>query len=96
MLDAFPDFRTEKGRELLQKYRNVFSHREAPEVLYHMLMELGVFETKPAITPEDVALKVYGARLLNILGGGEVKQNSITAFINQLKLQPLQKEKHND
>lgn len=93
MLDLFPKINTEEGQLLIQQYRNVFSHKEAQYVLYHMLTELGYFETKPAVTPEDVALKVYAARLLNILGGGEVRLNSVMTFINQLKSQPLPKIK---
>lgn len=81
----------EKIIGVMQKYRNVFSHKEASEVLYHMLGELGYFEQ--SITPEQSALRNYASRLLGILGGGGIHKNTI----NQLKIslinQPLPKEK---
>lgn len=82
--DTFPT------NDLIQKYRNVFSHREAGDVLYHMLFEMGFF--KQAASPEDTALRNYASRFLEILGGGEVQQISTTALIEQLKRQSMPKE----
>jgi hypothetical protein len=72
-------------KELVQQYRNVFSHTEAKHVLAHILFELGTFIDIPEMTPEDAALKNYGARLLNILGGGEVTIKAVEQFVLGLK-----------
>lgn len=85
-LDTFP------AKDLLQKYRNVFSSPEGPAVLTHMLFELGLFEDIPNMGAEDSALKNYGSRLLKILGGDEVKSESIEVFVKRLMGQPLKEE----
>ena len=74
-LDAFP------GKDLLQQYRNVFSHKEAIPVLMHMLIDLGTFADLPNISPEDAALKNYGARLLKIIGGGDLTENTVKHLV---------------
>ena len=85
-LDTFPTV------ELIKSYRNVFSSHDAPKVLQHMLYELGLFEDIPNMTPEDAALKNYAARLLRILGGGEVQLNATSTMLKQVIAQPLPKE----
>ena len=92
-LDLYP------GRDILLKYRNVFSAKEGPAVLAHMLFEMGVFMEIPGPSPEDVALKNYGARLLSILGGGTIDIKTTEDFIKRLFLQPIpdeSKEDHNE
>lgn len=85
-LDTFPN------NEMIEKYRHVFSTREADEVLAHMMFELGAFlEVSDRV--EDVALKNYGTRLLSILGGGEVATNTLSTFIKRLIKQPLKEGK---
>ncbi len=86
-LDTFPK------NDLIQKYRNVFGAHEGPDVLAHILFELGLFLDIPNMTDEQKALKNYGARLLRIIGGAEVNIASIKGLINHLNLQPLPKEK---
>lgn len=83
-------------KELMQAYRNVFSSRSASVVIAHMMWELGVFQDMPNITPEDVALRNYGSRLLRILGGGEVKGETLDVFVKRLISQPLEKEQKED
>ena len=86
-LDTFP------AKDLLQKYRNVFSSKEGPEVLTHMLFELGLFEDMASMSAEDSALKNYGSRILKILGGSEVTSDSIEVFLKRLMSQPLIEER---
>jgi len=85
-LDTYPN------KELIEAYRAVFSHKRADEVLYHMLYELGTFTDMPSMTAEDFALKNYGSRILNILGGGEIKQDTFKELIKRVLMQPLLKE----
>ena len=81
-LDTFPN------NDLIAQYRQAFSSRSGQVVLVHMLYDLGVFiETSDA--PEDVALKNYGMRLIKILGGGEVDENTMIEFTKRLMKQPL-------
>lgn len=75
------------NKELLQQYRNVFSHKEAKNVLFHMLYDLGFFNENTQ--PEDLPLKNYATRLLTILGGGEVKMNAVEMLVNGLKVNPI-------
>ena len=83
-LDTFPN------ADLVAQYRQAFSSRSGQMVLVHMLYDLGVFiETSDA--PEDVALKNYGTRLIKILGGGEVDENTMIEFTKRLMKQPLTK-----
>ena len=83
-LDTFPN------SDLIAQYRQAFSSRSGQVVLVHMLYDLGVFiETSDA--PEDVALKNYGTRLIKILGGGEVGENTMMEFTKRLMKQPLTK-----
>ena len=83
-LDTFPN------NDLIAQYRQAFSSRSGQIVLAHMLYDLGVFiETSEA--PEDVFLKNYGMRLIRILGGGEVDENTMMEFTKRLMKQPLTK-----
>ena len=83
-LDTFPN------ADLIAQYRQAFSSRSGQVVLVHMLYDLGAFiETSDA--PEDVALKNYGTRLIKILGGGEVDENTMMEFTKRLMKQPLTK-----
>ena len=83
-LDTFPN------ADLIAQYRQAFSSRSGQAVLVHMLYDLGVFiETSDA--PEDVALRNYGMRLIRILGGGEVDENTMMEFTKRLMKQPLTK-----
>ena len=86
-LDTFP------GEELIQSYRRIFSSKEGPEVLTHMLFELGAF-TETSSNPEDVALKNYGLRLLKILGGGEIHADTIELIAKKLVKQPLERKRN--
>ena len=87
---------TFSAKDLLQQYRNVFSSKEGPAVLAHMLYEMGLFEDMPSMTAEDAALKNYASRLLKILGGGEVEAGSIHIFVRQLMSQPLKEEREEE
>lgn len=82
-LDTFPTV------GMIRQYRNVFSAKEGPAVLAHLLYELGLFEDMPGMSAEDGALRNYGARLLLILGGGEVRQEAVEALVKRLMAQPL-------
>lgn len=84
------------NREICQAYRNVFAGKEGPKVLADMLTNLGVFTDFPVMTPEIAARKDYGARLLMILGGGQVQSEAIIALINRVSAQPLPKIKEED
>lgn len=91
-LDTFPN------KELIGHYRKVFSSKEGLEVLSYMLVELGVF-LPVTDGPEDIALKNYGSRLIDILtgnssehGGGPSKDN-VQNFAERLMKQPLPKDK---
>jgi len=84
-LDTFPK------NELILSYRQTFSSRAGIMVLSHMLYELGVF-LEVSESAEDMALKNYGTRLLNILAGSNVNESSIEDFIKRLTKQPLKKE----
>lgn len=84
-LNYFPD------NDLISLYRQVFSTNAGQEVLCHILFDLGAF-IEVSDGPEDVALKNYGIRLLNILGGKEPSQESIKLMMNALMRQPLEKE----
>jgi len=53
-----------------------------------MLFDLGAFQETSEFN-EDVVLKNYGTRLLKILAGGEVGEDSIDGFITRLLKQPL-------
>jgi hypothetical protein len=85
-LDTFPD------NDLVKYYRNTFASVEGQTVLAHIMYELGLFQ-EISLSPEDMALKNYASRLLNILGGGEVAINSIKSFIGQIGLQQLKEKK---
>jgi hypothetical protein len=71
-------------KETVQRYRNVFTVNDGLFVLAHMLSELGFFDD---IDEKDVALKLYGARLLKIIGGGDVQRNAFDAFIKNMAAQ---------
>lgn len=94
-LDYFP------GEELVGHYRKVFSTNEGKEVLAHILVDLGMFLP---ITDgsEDIALKNYAVRLIEILtgnptdhGGGPTKDN-VQNFMVRLMKQPITKIENND
>lgn len=78
-LDTFPN------KELIQSYRNVFSSPEAGKVFAHMMYELGLFEE--SLEEEDKYLKSYAARLIKILGGGEVSMAAMMSLLNSVKIQ---------
>lgn len=84
-LDTFP------GNDLIKQYRNTFGGNEGETVLAHILYELGLFE-EISLSPEDMALKSYASRLLKILGGGEVRIDTIKNFIGQLNSQRLEEK----
>lgn len=83
-------------RSLIQKYRNVFSHPEANDVLGHMLYELGVFDELDPTDVQHMALRNYGTRLLKILGGGVINISSAVQLIQGLKTQALEPEKEEE
>lgn len=76
-------------KDLVQQYRNVFSTLEGQSVLAHILMELGTLVDLPDMSPEDYALKNYGARLLRILGAGIVNQHAIEMLVQGLMDNPI-------
>ena len=78
-LDTFPN------KELIQSYRNVFSAPEAGKVFAHMLYELGLFEE--STSDEDKYLKSYAARLVKILGAGEVSMAAMMTLLNSVRIQ---------
>lgn len=89
-LDNFPK------NVLIGQYRNVFSSRNGVDVLNHLLYDLGVFQATPD-SPEDIALRNFGLRLLAILGGGEYPaEDTIKQFTKKLMRQPLNKEKEDE
>lgn len=83
-LDLFPN------KDMIAGYRKVFSGPGSDEVLLHMIFDCGLFIESDS--PEDVALRNYGIRVLKILGGGEVDKETIREFIKRLIRQPLKKE----
>jgi hypothetical protein len=86
---------TPKWNDLVGYYRQIFSTSEGQEVLVHMLCELGVM-VETSSSPEDVALRNYGIRLLKILSGGEPIRENIKQFTKQLMRQPIPKEQDDD
>ena len=85
-LDLFPT------DNLIGQYRQIFSSRNGKDVLAHMVFDLGVF-TQTSDTPEDVALRNYGMRLLSILGGDNPpSKNAIDVFVKNIMKQSLKKE----
>lgn len=74
-------------RDIVQRYRNVFTVKDGLFVLAHMLSELGFFDDIDPNNPKEVALKMYGARLLKIIGGGIIERNAFDAFIKILATQ---------
>ncbi len=83
-LDMFP------GPELIGHYRKVFSSNEGLEVMTHILFDLGMFE-QTSESLEDVALKNYANRLLEILSGSAPDKGNMQEFIKRLMKQPLPK-----
>lgn len=83
-LDLFP------GKELIGYYRKTFGSNEGREVLAHMLVDLGAF-IQVSDGAEDVALKNYANRLLEILAGGEPAKENIQGFVDRLIKQPIPK-----
>ena len=82
-------------RDIVQRYRNVFTVKDGLFVLAHMLSELGFFDDSDPNNPKEVALKMYGARLLKIIGGGIIERNAFDAFIKILATQtPAEITKH--
>lgn len=88
-LETFPT------NELICQYRQTFSGRTGISTLTHMLFDLGVFQGISE-SAEDVALKNYGIRLLEIIGGGRIDGNNMEEFIKRLIKQPLEKEKRGE
>lgn len=86
MLNTFPK------NDLISHYRATFSTSAGKEVLKHIHFELGTFS--PSVnSPEEVALKNYGSRLLYLLSGGEPSEDSIGVFMDNLMKQALPEEK---
>lgn len=83
-LEVFPN------NDLICQYRQIFSGRVGLSVLVHMLFDLGIFQ-EISDSVEDIALKNYGIRLLEIIGGGRIDENSMDEFIKRLMKQPLSK-----
>ena len=82
-------------RDIVRRYRNVFTVKDGLFVLAHMLSELGFFDDIDPNNPKEVALKMYGARLLKIIGGGIIERNAFDAFIKILATQtPAEIPKH--
>ncbi len=82
-------------KDIVQRYRNVFTVKEGLFVIAHMLSELGFFDDIDPNNPKEVALKMYGARLLKIIGGGIIERNAFDAFIKILATQtPAEITKH--
>ena len=84
-LDLFPK------NTLVGQYRKVFSTNDGNDVLGHILYDLGVFQ-ETSDSPENVALRNYGLRILKILGGGSPDEDTIKQFTKKLMKQTLQKE----
>lgn len=78
-------------REIINHFREVFSTNAGLEVLNYLHLELGTFEPI-SNSPEDVALKNYGNRLMAILGGGKLGVDSVDTFMKNLMKQALPKE----
>jgi hypothetical protein len=57
--------RTVDMKRTLTAYNNVFSSPEGLLVLSHIMKETGVFSTDAYHTPETMALRNYGAKLLS-------------------------------
>ena len=82
-------------KDIVQRYRNVFTVKDGLFVLAHMLSELGFFDDIDVNNPKEVALKLYGARLLKLIGGGDVQRAAFDAFIKILATQtPAEITKH--
>lgn len=92
MPDRFNLFPT---NELIAQYRKVFSSPEGQQVLVHIMYDLGVF-TEISGADEDIALKNYGIRLMNILGGGDPSSYNIKDFMYKLMKQPLAEIKNDE
>ena len=86
----------QRDKDICQAYRNVFSGKDGPKVLADILFNLGVFTDFAVQTPEIAARKDYGARLMMILGGGDVQLEAVVALINRLIIQPLPQVKETD
>lgn len=76
--------------ETISQYRKVFSTGAGLDVLNHMMYDLGLFVYSDS--PEDVALRNYGLRLISILSGDDIDEHTIKAFFKDLMRQQLQKE----
>lgn len=85
-LDYFPK------EEIIRDYRIVFGGSAGERVLAHMLFDLGLFDSDPTTGEEGFALKNYAARLLAIIGGGDVEFEALGQLIAKLRLQPLPKK----
>jgi len=88
-LDLFPK------KVLIGQYRKVFSSRDGIDVIEHIIYDLGVFQ-QTSDSPENIALRNYGLRLLEILGGGYPEEDTIKQFTRKLMKQQLQKENKED
>ena len=80
-------------KELVKRYRNVFTVHDGLFVLAHMLSELGFFDDIDVNNPKEVALNLYGARLLKLIGGGDIQRNAFDAFIKILATQTPAEQK---
>lgn len=74
-------------KDISQRYRNVFTVKDGLFVLAHMLSELGFFDDIDVNNPKAVALKLYGARVIKWVGGGDVQRPAFDAFIKVLATQ---------
>lgn len=75
---------------LIRQYRKVFASNDGLDVLEHIFYDLGIFQPC-SDTPDDVALKNYGTRLLTILGAGQPEEDTVKTFIKRLISQPYLK-----
>ena len=67
-------------KDVIQRYRNVFTSREGLFVLAHMFGELGFFDSLEENNPR----RIYAMRLLEIIGAGDVQRNAFDVFIKAL------------
>lgn len=67
-------------KDVIQRYRNVFTSREGLFVLAHMFGELGFFDSLEENNPR----RIYAMRLMEIIGAGEVQRNAFDVFIKAL------------
>jgi hypothetical protein len=76
-------------KDVIGYYRTVFSTPAGRAVLRDMLDEMGVFRVMP-VSADDVAVRNYGIMLMTYaIGGGEINDNTVDAFLHKLMQQPI-------